>query len=45
MGINFAGIEVILEISERMFEIRRETDEVIYRLFKHIDKNISEEKY
>ncbi|MBI2485696.1 MAG: MerR family transcriptional regulator [Deltaproteobacteria bacterium] len=45
MGINFAGIEVILEISERMFEIRRETDEVMYRLFKYIDKNISEEKY
>lgn len=45
MGINFAGIEVILEISERMFEIRRETDEVMYRLFKYIDKNISEGKY
>jgi DNA-binding transcriptional MerR regulator len=45
MGINLAGIEVILEISERMLEIRRETDEVMYRLLKHIDKNISEVKY
>jgi DNA-binding transcriptional MerR regulator len=42
MGVNFAGIEVILEISDRMFNIRKETDYVIYKLFKYIDKNIGE---
>lgn len=42
MGVNFAGIEVILEISDRMFGMRKEADDVIYRLFKYIDKNIRE---
>lgn len=42
MGVNFAGIEVILEISDRMFNMKKETDDVIYKLFKYIDKNIGE---
>jgi len=42
MGVNFAGIEVILEISDRMLSMKRETDDVIYKLFKYIDKNIGE---
>ena len=42
MGVNFAGIEVILEISDRMFSMKKETDDVIYKLFKYIDKNIRE---
>ena len=45
MRINFPGIEVIIEMSERMLEIRRETNEVIYRLLKRIDKNITERQY
>jgi MerR family transcriptional regulator/heat shock protein HspR len=42
MGVNFAGIEVILEISDRMFSMKKDTDDVIYKLFKYIDKNIRE---
>ncbi|MFQ5787989.1 MAG: MerR family transcriptional regulator [Thermodesulfobacteriota bacterium] len=42
MGVNLAGIEVILEISDRMFNMKKETDDVIYKLFKYIDKSIGE---
>ena len=42
MGVNFAGIEVILEISDRMLKMRKETDDVIYKLFKYIDKTLGE---
>jgi len=42
MGVNLPGIEVILEISDRMFKMRKETDDVIYKLFKYIDKTLGE---
>ena len=45
MGINFAGIEVILEISDRMFAMKKESDEILYKLLKYVDQNIIEKKY
>jgi len=42
MGVNLPGIEVILEISDRMFKMRKETDDVIYKLFKYFDKTLGE---
>ena len=42
MGVNLEGIEVILEISDRMFHMKKESDDVIYKLFKYIDKNFGE---
>lgn len=42
MGVNLPGIEVILEISDRMFKMRKETVDVIYKLFKYIDKTLGE---
>ncbi len=42
MGVNLEGIEVILEISDRMFHMKKERDDVIYRLFKYIDKNFGQ---
>jgi len=42
MGVNLPGIEVILEISDRMFRMREETDDVMHRLFKYIDKTLGE---
>jgi DNA-binding transcriptional MerR regulator len=44
MGINFAGIEVILDISDRMLMIKKEADEILYRLLEYINE-ISERKY
>ena|ERR1700752_5142370 len=42
MGVNLAGIEVILEMSDRMITIRKEADETLYKLLKYISENISE---
>jgi MerR family transcriptional regulator, heat shock protein HspR len=42
MGVNLAGIEVILEMSDRMIMIRKEADETLYKLLKYISENISE---
>jgi len=42
MGVNLPGIEVILEISDRMFKMGKETDDVIYKLFKYFDKTLGE---
>lgn len=41
MGVNLAGIEVILDMSERMQTIRKEADETLHRLLKYISENIS----
>ncbi|MGH7801898.1 MAG: MerR family transcriptional regulator [Thermodesulfobacteriota bacterium] len=43
MGINLAGIEVILEMRERMLTIRKEADEILYSLLKYIDENIKKQ--
>ncbi|HEY7535508.1 MAG TPA: MerR family transcriptional regulator [Thermodesulfobacteriota bacterium] len=43
MGINLAGIEVILDMSEHIQTIRKETDEILYNLLKFIQQNIKEE--
>ena len=40
MGFNFPGIEVILEISERMVTKKSETHDILYKILKNIDKNI-----
>jgi MerR family transcriptional regulator/heat shock protein HspR len=40
MGINLAGIEVILDISERMLTMRKETDKMLYRLLQFIHENM-----
>jgi len=45
MGINFAGIEVILDISDRMFTMKKEADEILYKLLEYVDENIIERKY
>lgn len=43
MGINLAGIEVILEMRERMLTIRKEADEILYSLLRYIDENIKKQ--
>jgi MerR family transcriptional regulator/heat shock protein HspR len=42
MGVNLAGIEVILDMSDRMLTIRKEADETLHRLLKYISENISQ---
>src|SRR3989304_5889787 len=44
MGINLAGIEVILEMRERMLTIRKEADDILYRLLKYIYENIKKDR-
>jgi DNA-binding transcriptional MerR regulator len=44
MGINFAGIEVILEISDRMLAMKKESDEILYKLLQYVDQNIIEKR-
>jgi MerR family transcriptional regulator/heat shock protein HspR len=41
MGVNLAGIEVILDMSDRMLTIRKEANETLHRLLKYISENIS----
>ncbi|MCI0455333.1 MAG: MerR family transcriptional regulator [Candidatus Dadabacteria bacterium] len=43
MGINLAGIEVILDVSERMLTMRKEAGETLYRLLKLIHENTIKE--
>jgi hypothetical protein len=43
MGINLAGIEVILDVSERMLTMRKEADETLYRLLKFVHENMIKE--
>ncbi len=43
MGINLAGIEVILDVSERMLTMRKKVDETLYRLLKLIHENTIKE--
>lgn len=45
MGVNFAGIEVILEISDRMLIMKKETDEILYKLLKYVDTGLIEKKF
>jgi DNA-binding transcriptional MerR regulator len=45
MGINFAGIEVILDISDRMFAMKKEAYDILHRLLEYVDENIIERKY
>lgn len=42
MGVNLAGIEVILDMSDRILTIRKESDETLHRLLKYISENISQ---
>jgi MerR family transcriptional regulator, heat shock protein HspR len=42
MGVNLAGIEVILDMSDRMITIRKEMDETLHRLLKYISENLSQ---
>ncbi len=42
MGVNLAGIEVILDMSDRILTIRKEADETLHRLLKYISENISQ---
>ena len=42
MGVNLAGIEVILDMSDRMITIRKEVDETLHRLLKYISENLSQ---
>ena len=39
MGVNFAGIEVILDVSDRLFIMRERTNKVLHELLSYIDKN------
>lgn len=41
MGVNLAGIEVILDMSDRILTIRKEANETLHRLLKYISENIS----
>jgi MerR family transcriptional regulator/heat shock protein HspR len=45
MGVNLAGIEVILDMSDRMLTIRREVDETLHRLLKYISESINQREY
>lgn len=42
MGVNLAGIEVILDMSDRMLTIRKEADKTLHKLLKYISENISQ---
>lgn len=43
MGINLAGIEVILDLRDRMLILKKEADEILYRLLKYINENIGKQ--
>ncbi|GBD38655.1 hypothetical protein HRbin37_00907 [bacterium HR37] len=43
MGINLAGIEVILDLRDRMLILKKEADEILYRLLEYINENIGKQ--
>lgn len=45
MGVNLAGIEVILDMTDRMLTIRREVDETLLRFLKYMSESISQREY
>ena len=42
MGVNLPGIEVILEIADRMVTLRSETNDVLCKILKQFNKNIDQ---
>jgi len=42
MGVNLPGIEVILEIIDRMETLKCETNDLLFKILKHFDKNIDQ---
>jgi DNA-binding transcriptional MerR regulator len=38
MGVNFAGIEVILDVSDRLLTMRRKTKMILHELLPYVDE-------
>lgn len=38
MGVNFAGIEVILDVSDRLLTMRRRTKIILHQLLPYVDE-------
>ncbi len=44
MGINLAGIDIILDMSERINQMRKEIDELLYGICKYIEGDKTRKK-